>query len=230
MKKPACARLVCTVCFAILSGLSTPIIAPAAITGILGDITPIAPPPSVQVDALVSNTTMSVFAERTNYTLTGAVNVDIFGVGLQDNDFLTPPPATGTIAPFTRVDVYYVHFDTPGETLGTLFGSISFNAEVLGVAHTDLLLNFSDHLGAPGTLYPTGLELRGMVGTIEGTDFVEVVNPLMGPPQTVRINANVEFVLDGVRIITAAATIPEPTTLWLAVVGCLGMPPMGRRR
>lgn len=78
-------------------------------------------------------------------------------------------------------------------------------------------LNNSDHLGAPGTLYPTGVDLCGMVGTIEGTDFVEVVNPVVGPPQSVRVNSNVEFVLDGVRIITRAAVIPEPTTLFLAI-------------
>jgi hypothetical protein len=191
----------------------------ADITGIAGDITEIAPPPSVQEDVFVTTTTMNVFAERTSYVLPAAVNVDILGVGRGDNDPMTPAPMAGTIMAGTRVDIYFVHFDRPGDTFGSLFGAIGFDAEVLGVIHTDERLDDSDWLGAPLTIYPGGLSERGMAQTIEQFDWVEVVNAPMGPPISVRVNSAVDVVLDQVRIITVASVIPEPTTLSLICLG-----------
>ena len=198
--------------------------------GLVGDITHIAPPPSVEVNELVSESTMSIFVEQTGYELPVELSVDILGAGRADNG-RDPQPAGGTIPAGTRVDVYYVHFDSPAETVRALFGGIGFGTEVLGAIHSDALLDDSDFLGAPGTSYPTGAEFRGMVGDLEGMDWVEVLNSPMGPPTSVQINSNVEFVLDGVRIITApGGIIPEPTTAALASVGAIGMLLAGRRR
>jgi hypothetical protein len=215
---------------ALLLGVCHPIVALAGITGILGDITEIAPPVSVELNALVSDTTMSVFAEQTNYVLPVDVDVDILGLGLADDDPRTPAPTAGTIPAGTRVDVYMVHFDSPGDAIQALVGEIGFDADVLGAIHSDARLDDSDFLGAPGTSYPAGVEFRGMVGDMEGTDWVEVGNTPMGP-RNVGVNSNVEFVLDQVRIITAAGPlVPEPTSLFFAVFGWPVLTQVRRRR
>jgi hypothetical protein len=206
-----------------------PFVAWADIAGIAGDITQIAPPPSVLEEALVSTTTMSVFQERENYSLPAALNVDILGVGRGDTDPITPAPLAGMIPAGTRVDVYFVHFDRPEDTFGALFGAIGFDAEVLGVIHTDDGLDNSEFLGVAGTSYPTGLSERGMAQTIEQFDWVEVVNAPMGPPVSVRINSAVDVVLDQVRIITVASIVPEPATTSLIVVACMAVLLAGRR-
>jgi hypothetical protein len=199
-----------------------PLISLAEIAGISGDITQIAPPPSVLEEALVSTTTMSVFRERENYSLPAALNVDVLGVGRGDTDPITPAPLAGMIPAGTRVDVYFVHFDRPEETFGALFGAIGFDAEVLGVIHKDESLDNSEFLGVAGTSYPTNLSERGMAQTIEQVDWVEVVNAPMGPPVSVRINSAVDVVLDQVRIITVASIVPEPAVVFMSAIGLLG--------
>jgi hypothetical protein len=206
-----------SICAILLLIACLPLVASAEIVGISGDVTEIAPPPSVLEDVLVSTTTMSLFEERKNYVLPTALNVDILGVGRGDTDPFTPAPDAGMIAAGTRVDIYFVHFDRPGDTFGALFGAIGFDAEVLGVIHKDESLDNSDYLGVVGTSYPGGLSERGMAQTIEQFDWVEVVNAPMGPPVSVRINSAVDVVLDQVRIITVASIVPEPMTLWLVV-------------
>jgi hypothetical protein len=203
-----------------------PLVSPADLISIFPEdsFTEIAPPPSVQEEALVTGNgvNMYVFAERMNYVLPSAVNVDILGVGRGDNDPITPAPMAGTIPAGTRVDIYFVHHDTPGNSLLFRFGSLGFDTEVLGVIHTDELLDDSDFLGAPGTSYPTDLSERGMAQTIEQFDWVEVPSGPMPPPVSVRVNSAVDVVLDQVRIITVASVIPEPTTFCFVVGGLLG--------
>jgi hypothetical protein len=196
----------------------------AGIASLQGDIEMIDPPDSVQLGALESNTTMRVFLEKTNFVLPSAIQVDILGAGRADMDNRNTPPTPGQIPAGTRVDVFLIHHDQLGDTEGTLFGQVGTDTDILGVIHSDNLLDNSDAvLGVDSTLYPNGLALRGMVvDPTEGDfEFVDVLNTPNGV-RRIDVNSAVGEVLDQVRVITAAG-VPEPSGLLLALLGVTGV-------
>lgn len=190
----------------------------AGIAGLQGDIEMIDPPSSVQLGALESNTTMRVFLEKTNFVLPSPISVDIAGAGRADMDNRNTPPTPGQIPAGTRVDVFLIHHDRVGMSEGGLVGQVSTDTDILGVIHSDGLLDMSDAiLGAAGTVYPNGLALRGMVvDPTEGDgEFVDVLNT-PGGVRRLDVLSQVGEVLDQVRVLTVAG-VPEPGAVLLAL-------------
>lgn len=195
----------------------------------------IPPPPSVTPDALTLNPgtghlSAFVFEENNNVILPANLNVDVADtlVDIPSAFSLGNVPPGGVIPAGTRVSSVYVHFDTPLNEFGVAEFVVHLNEDILGVIMTDALLDASDPiLGNGATAYPTHLGLRGaVVDPLEAVGlesvFIGVPGDGLGPSHDVRFRMEVEFVLDGVRIITRS--VPEPTTALLLALALLICP------
>ena len=126
---------------------------PGAIAGTTGAVVEIAPPPSVVHGAFESNTEIRAFNEAQNLTLPVDIAVNISAPGIYD-DWADLTPAT--IPAGTVVSSHFLHLDPVGTTTAVdLEGSVTFNADIIGVIVVDNDLdNSDDTLGATGTQYP----------------------------------------------------------------------------
>jgi hypothetical protein len=171
--------------------------ASAAIVATTGSIVHIAPPPTVSVHALESDTEMYAFDEQQNVTLPVSLDVDITQPGTYNDDLLLTP---GTIPAGTVVSSHFVHADGPNrEGRGgapQYLGTIELDSDILGIAVLAPALDGSDILGAPGTIYPTGGTQRQL--NLGSGDFV-IEHPDV---RTVTVKVAVRTHLDQVRIIT----------------------------
>ncbi|HEX9890458.1 MAG TPA: hypothetical protein VGB28_00150, partial [Actinomycetota bacterium] len=137
----------------------------ATITGTSGQVTLIAPPPSVLFHALQSNDTTFAFDEQQDVTLTSDLTVNITVPGHYDQAAeLTP----GTIPAGTVVRSHFIHVDKVGQHAPyvTYEGCITVDSDIIGVSVRGASLSAGDPLvGWPATTYPTGqierqLEMR----------------------------------------------------------------------
>ena len=112
-----------------------------------------APPASVVLGTLESNTSAPFFAEQQNVTLSGAATINASAAGTYDSpgDLIA-----GSLAAGTYLSSWYLHFDKIGGGNTTVFlaGSITFDSDILGVVLLDPDLLDTDVLGAPVTTYP----------------------------------------------------------------------------
>jgi prealbumin domain-containing protein/Big-like domain-containing protein/PKD domain-containing protein len=161
----------------------------------------ISPPVSVKLNRLTSNTCVRLFDERQDVTLAKSLKVDITKPGTYDEKRdLTPASIpTGTI-----VDSHLLHADNIGSIKVRLTGSVTFDADILGVIVLDRNLDKSDYLGSPTTSYPTKLHERGLELTgalANGGDLVTI----SADRRTLTFNVRFSSVLDQIRVITANA-------------------------
>lgn len=169
----------------------------------------ISAPPSVLPGALQSQTDIYAFYESTT-TLAAPLSVDIAIPGTYN---LGMPTSPGVIPARTTVNSYLLHHESVSNQLSTVIVAGSFPNPVLGIIVGDTFLDASDPiLGNPGTAYPTGLAFRGL--EIPYLLLADVVF-WSGNQVFVSIQSTTADVLDQVRVITA---VPEPATIWLAVV------------
>ncbi|MBL7140227.1 MAG: type II secretion system protein [Planctomycetes bacterium] len=112
-------------------------------------------------DILESATNIHMFLEKEEFTLPRNVVVDIATPGTYGKDPLPDFSARGTTIPQgTVVNVYFLHFDSPGNQKANANGSVTFKEPILGVICTDTTLDQSDAIiGA--TQYSTGQRSRG---------------------------------------------------------------------
>ncbi len=177
---------------------------PTGIVGTTGEMEVVSPPPSVEFDVYESNTHIRVFEERTAEPLPSDLTVDFSEPGLYD-ELADLPPGGVVLAAGTPVMSHLLHFDTVGSDERTRTGSVTFDSDVLGVSLEANALDASDSaLGAPGTVYPTGMprrawEIGGTVGEID----------LSADRRTVTVTGIVDQWSDQVRVLTASnATHP----------------------
>lgn len=181
----------------------------------------ISAPASVLPGAIQSQTNASIFFESTT-TLAAPLPVDIVAPGTYN---LADPDNPGAIAAGTKVSSYFLHHESVANQLSTVIVAGSFPNPILGVIINDTFLDASDPiLGNPGTLYPTGLDFRGL--EVPYTALADVLF-WSGNQVFISVKSTTADVLDQVRIITA---VPEPSTFVLAGIGGLGLLLCGARR
>ncbi len=139
------------------------------------------------------------FDELQGVTLTSALAADL---------------GVTSIAIGTRINSHFVFFDP--KATQTVRGSITFDTPVLSVITTRSKLIASNYLGAPGVTYLT----PGSVGLEPGIDFV--IPGFPGPDDLRVVILDADSPGDAIRVITAAAAVPEPES-WALLVAGLGM-------
>jgi hypothetical protein len=184
------------------AGLSTGVW--ASITSVAGQMTLIAPPPSVELHEVESDTTQFAFNERQCVLLGTPLKVNISTPGTFDDETdLTP----ASIPAGTMVSSHFVHADKVGKTgpRAELEGTLTTNADILGVIIKRPALDASDFLGAIGTVYPTGLAGR-QLNLRKQNDFVIVHATL----RSVTVHTDNLLHSDQVRVITECEVPPPP--------------------
>jgi hypothetical protein len=182
----------------VAAGLSTAVW--ASITTVSGEMTLIAPPPSVEFNTLESNTTQFAFAERQCVTLGSPLKVNISTPGTYDEQTdLTP----AVIPAGTRVSSHFVDADKIGQGVPRieLEGTLKIDADILGIIVRQGALDASDFLGAIGTVYPTFQFGRSLALNAQQNDFVVLDADL----RTVTLHTDNSFHSDQMRVIAQCA-------------------------
>jgi uncharacterized repeat protein (TIGR01451 family) len=177
-----------------------PVGGPCSLTDATTTVERISPPPSVKLNRLTSNECVRLFDERQDVTLTRSLKVDISAPGtVERKKDLTP----FSIPAGTVVDSHFLHADNVGKAKVRLQGSVTFDADIIGVIITDNNLDASDRLGAVGTRYPNDLKRRGLElpSVRRGGDLVTLSADL----RTLTFDVAFPSVLDQIRVITANA-------------------------
>src|SRR5262245_532567 len=94
----------------------------ATIVGTTGDAQQIAPPASVEVDALESNTTMFTFDKQQCTSVRADLPVDVTVPGTYD-DFADLTP--GTVAAGTQISSHFIHTDPVDKTKAFFDGTVT---------------------------------------------------------------------------------------------------------
>ena len=203
-RRERCRRSLWTAGLAVLAaaGLSTGVW--ASITSVSGQMTLIAPPPSVEFHELESDTTQFAFNERQCVLLGSDLKVNISTPGTFDD---TTDFTNAVIPAGTMVSSHFVHADKIGHTSPPieLEGTIKTDTNVLGIIIRKALLDASDFLGAIGTVYPTGVNYRAL-NLDNQNDFVI----LGGDLRTVTVHTDNQAHSDQLRVITECALPPPP--------------------
>jgi hypothetical protein len=214
----------------ILSALLLPASLFADVTGGPGVIVLSTPPPSVQWNQLESNTDIFAFKEVSNVMLPVPLLVDVTKPGTYATEAdLTP----GFISAGTVVNSYLVHSDPnepllPDVLVPYLNRLLTFNEQIVGLMFLDTTLQASNlFLAAPGTAYPPPQLDWGLKLNIDD-------GPIIWSGSNVTWNTHTGSGADGggeddIRVITVAAPVPEPGTLWLAAAA-LGLMLFWRQR
>jgi hypothetical protein len=182
---------------AVISAVALSSVVWAAIVSTTGQMTEIAPPPSVEFNEVESNETQFVFSERQCVTLASGLKVNITTPGTYDQVIdLTP----GIIPAGTKVSSHFVHADKAGTGPPRieLEGTLTTDAPILGIIVRQGALDASDFLGGIGTVYPTGDFGRQMALNNKQNDFV-ILDPNR---QSVTVHTDNQFHADQVRVIT----------------------------
>src|SRR4051812_41512412 len=179
---------------------------------ISGMVELIAPPPSVALNALQSNSFVRFFTEQTNLLLNQSVSIDITQPSIVDHAVnLTP----GQIAANQRVNSYFFDADTlPASGILTFQGSVMFGEPVLGILIRGESLDATDTiLGSPSTAYLPNNQYRGFDGPdfSSSSDAVRDLVQLWPDGRTISFQLHTESYTDQFRVITAS--VPEPASV-----------------
>jgi len=159
------------------------------------------------------NTSVQVYLENTDLTLSSALFVDRIGP-----DFGSVLSGTsGKIAAGTQVTDYIFHYDYPGKGGGNqTSGTITFDEPILGLIIFTKSLDKSDSaFGLSGVTYYTGKDrgLEKLVNSPNGIDNFSV----SGDALTYNIaDWTTTTLVDEIRVIVA---VPEPSTALLVLLG-----------
>ena len=172
----------------------------ASVGSVSGEMTLIAPPPSVEFNVLESNTTQFAFSERQCVSLGSPLKVNISVPGTYD-ELIDLTPAS--IPAGTRVSSHFVNADKlgQGEPRIELEGTLKTDADILGIIVRQGALDASDFLGAIGTVYPTFQFGRSLALNAKQNDFVVFGADL----RTVTLHTDNSFHSDHMRVIAQCA-------------------------
>ncbi len=201
-------------------------VAHALISGACG-ATLTSPPPSVNLGADESNSQITVFQEKQNFALPGAVQADVVesagSAFPQTYNTAASMPAPSNIAAGTVVDSYYIHTEPVGNPVVGMHytATIRFDRPIVGLflqwvdnvsnppLAGPLTLNNTDGvLGVGGVNYNTPPHNgRGMEFPPGGhDDIVTVVNS-----QTLSLNFVTQSERDDLRVVTQGTPAAAPT-------------------
>jgi hypothetical protein len=194
----------------------------SGIVGVSGAVVVELPPISLSRDAFESNTQISLIEERTAVTLPSPVSVDSDGTPKTysfEADRTPGALSTGTVA-----NVFLLHLDPIGfpQPALRLSGTVTFANRILGMAYSQNFLDQSDFLGAPGTMYPLGVD--AVYRQFEyGPPGISVYDSATISPDghTLTVSWGVTQYYDQLRVFT---NVPEPAGLASAGILCLGAP------
>src|SRR5581483_4823215 len=199
-------RMALTLGLASLIAVLAPLPAPAAIVSTSGAVVEVAAPPSVAKNAYVSDTEIRAFDEQQNVTTGAPITVDFTEPGSYDS---LADLAPSVLPAGTCVQSHFIHFDSTGSLGVRLQGSVTYDTDVLGVIVTDASLSQSDPVvGAPGTIYPTGVTNRGAELSPSAQTGPDIVT-LSSDRRTVGVDLKVTTVVNQVRVVTECRSIAD---------------------
>lgn len=194
--------------------------ASASIVGVSGDALKIAQPADARFNQLISSDTVYVWDEAQDFALTAGLNANARNAGLY-NGF--GDLEVFQIAAGERVASHFIHFDSPGSQAEQARGTVTFDAEILGVIcineSGDRHLDDSDFLGAP-TLFSHGNNNRGLELSSNGDRFS--ISP---DGKSIEFYFTIASPGDYMRVVTK---VPSPGSL--ALLGASGLVGISRRR
>ena len=200
--------------FALLSAAT----ASAAIQSLSGAIQQIAPPFSVQENAVENNAAARIFAEQQGVILAAPLAVNISTSGVFDHATKLTPAA---IPAGAKVNSYFFHADTNNNEL--LSGAIVFDEPVLGIILGPSESQASHSIvGLSSVVYPATSTSEAARAALElkiGEEHVQL--DMTTNTISFLVVRDIFFtsnIYDNFRIVTAATAVPEPTALALA--GC----------
>ena len=201
--------------------------ATASIIGTTGAATLIARPANAQLNVLQSNTQAFVWNEAQGVTLTSPVvfNASAPGTYLSASSFVTGNLPTGTLA-----NSHYISFDTVGGSSQVANGTVTFNANIIGVIAWNRPgsrdLDGSDAQFGLGTLFTINNDRRGVFDVDAGTAVPQDDSfTISADRRTLTFSLQVSSPFDQIRVVTA---IPSPSAA--ALLGLGGLLAARRRR
>ncbi len=179
----------------------------AGIVSVGGDAVLIAQPGDARLNVLTSSSEVYAWNEAQNVVLDRDVRADAVLDGLYDAEGDLDEVI---IAKNTVVSSHYIHFDSPGSNSASAAGSVTVDADILGVIVVNergsRRLDASDFLGSP-TKFTAEVNARGLE---LGSDTFRIIGG-----RTVEFRFRITTPGDYMRIITA----PAPGALVLAGLG-----------
>lgn len=197
---------------ALAAGAAAASYAPAGIVSVAGSVEWIAQPADARLNALTHNTKARVWDEGQRVSLDGTLIVNAIAPGLYDDlsdlgEYMISPEG------YESVSSHYIHFDSEGSKSASARGSVTFDADIVGViainTSGDRHLDNSDYLGDP-TLFSRNVNARGLEWN---TDSFVISNDR----RTISFDFRISSPGDFMRVLT----VPSPGALALAGFGGL---------
>ena len=201
----------------------------AGIVSVSGEIIKISPPPTVEWEALESSQHAFVFQESAGVVLTSPILMDVIPfqanpLGVYDDGSLAVQNTWKGDLGIGSYDSFYFHADKQGAN-ETFVGSITFDADIAGIAFRQNLNPTRPVFGNPGTDYPTG-STKNYELTRDDCWF-SISNDL----RTLSFSTYVPHDLDQLRVVTMASSeVPSPSSFTVFAMGLGGMLWRSRRR
>lgn len=185
-----------------------------AIVSVTGQVSLIAPPPSLAIGVYADKTQAFAMNERQGVLFSGGFDryLPIVGVAYTTSNLLP-----GLMPSPTWVDSHMIHFDNRGEPspYPNVTGTITFDKPILAVICSLSNLDASDAvLGAPGTVYAAGELSRGISSVVDTFKLLS--------PNTIQFTLQNAQAMDNIRVLT----VPGPGVGAFGFVGLV----LARRR